>query len=97
MVNTVENGVNIDCMSQVGQPLVGIEQSQSKIRTDEHIPIRGHEATEKLIDIGSHSGPIQDINAPTVHQKYDLVSKNTIDHEELESNLIKLESKLILS
>lgn len=54
-------------MSQAGQPLVGIEQSQPKIRTDEHIPIRGHEATEKLIENGSHPGPIQDMNAPTIH------------------------------
>jgi len=47
----------IEEISQVGQPLVAIEQIHPKIRTDEHIPIRAHEA-EKLIETGSHQGPI---------------------------------------
>ena len=42
----------IDDMNAVGSPLITIEQSQPKIRTDEHIPIRIQEA-EKLIDTGT--------------------------------------------
>jgi hypothetical protein len=51
--NDETKGLVIEEISQVGQPLVAIEQTHPKIRTDEHIPIRVPEA-EKLIETGSH-------------------------------------------
>lgn len=81
-------------LEATGPLITKLEQSQPKLRTEEDIPVLKFQETEKLIETqpayqNQNDAGLEDYQqTPTVQQKYDLVSKNNQDQDDvLESNL----------